>query len=192
MHKDDVLHFLQAIDDELATHAVGAETLDLYLLGRSALILRYGLSLATKDVDLVTDGNVSRLQALAFELFGKGTHNAQALGLYLEAVPAGLPPLPGNYRDSSTELPGRWKVLRPRQIDVHHLAITKLKRFHAGDREDVRILCDSGDLTSAGLADALDSAFPFGLDEEEDRDHQRVMNHYRKVNDYLEGRTRDL
>ena len=143
MEKNSVMLFLQAIDDELAAHATEGETLDLYLVGRAALVLRYGLTLATKDVDLVIQGNPSRLEARAFELFGNGTSNARIWRLYLEPVPAGLPPVPGCYRALSAEIPGAWKVIRPKQLDPHHLAITKLGRFHAGDREDIRIMCDS-------------------------------------------------
>ncbi len=83
-------------------------------------------------------------------------------------------------------------MLRPSLLDAHHLAVTKLRRFHAGDREDLRILCDSGDLTTSGLVKALDSAYPFGLDVEEDSSHRGVEEHFRQVVDYLEGRRDDL
>jgi len=189
---NDITPFLQAIDEELAKHAATGETLDVYLLGRSALILRYGVNLATKDVDVLTQGDLPPLQAQAFELFGKETSNARKWGLYLEAVPAGLPPVPGDYRTRAVALPGTWRVLRPRTLDAHHLAVSKLRRFHAGDREDLRILCDSGGVTTSGLKNALDSAFPFGLDEEENPDHKRVKDHFQKVLDYLEGRTKNL
>jgi hypothetical protein len=140
----------------------------------------------------VTHGESPPLQARVFELFGKGGSNAQKWGFYLEAVPAGLPPVPGSYRARSVEIPGPWKVLRPKQLDAHHLAMTKLRRFHAGDREDLRILCDSGDLTTNGLLSALDSAYPFGLDEDEEPSHRLVKDHFHKLVDYLEGRRNDL
>jgi hypothetical protein len=192
MDRSEIVAFLRAIDAELAKDAAEGERLDMYLLGRSALILRYGLSLATKDVDLVTRGDTQKLLERAFELFGKGTPNAQKWGLYLESVPEGFPPVPGSYRRLSVELEGAWKVLRPRQLDPHDLAATKLRRFHAGDREDLRILCDSGDLTRAGLERALDSAYPFGMDEEEDPDHKRVKDNFKKLIDYLEARRDNL
>jgi hypothetical protein len=132
------------------------------------------------------------LEAKAFELFGKETPNAKAWGLYLEGVPPGLPPVPGGYRKRSVELSGDWKVLRPKSLEPHDLAVTKLKRFHAGDREDLRILCDSGDLTREGMERALAAAYPFGMDEEEEPDCQRVNDNFRIVIDYLEGRRRVL
>ena len=70
--------------------------------------------------------------------------------------------------------------------------MTKLKRFHAGDREDLRILSDAGDLTGDGLERALDSAYPFGMDEEEDPACKRVNENLRKLIDYLEGQSRTL
>jgi hypothetical protein len=192
MDKDEITRFLHAIDEDLALDAGAGERLELFLMGRAALIVRYGLTLATKDVDLATQGEALPLQARAFEHFGKGTRNAQRWGLFLEPVPAGLPPVPGSYRTMAKDLPGDWKVLRPRQLDPHHLAVSKLRRFHAGDREDLRIICDSGDVTVEGLKTALDSAFPFGFDEEEDADHGRVQDRFGRLLEYLEGRRSDL
>jgi hypothetical protein len=192
MDQNGLLRFLEAIDAELVKHAHKDERLDLYLLGRSSLIVRFGLNLATKDVDLVTSGDVPHLQTLAFEQFGKGSANALKWGLYLEGVPAGLPPVPGSYRKLSAALPGDWKVIRPKLLDVHDLAITKLRRFHAGDREDLRILCDSGELTVDGLNRSLQSAYFFGMDEEEDPSCKDVRAHFQAVIDYLEGRRNNL
>lgn len=192
MKTNQIVQFLEAVDAELVKHAKEGERLDLYLLGRAAMIVRYGLSLATKDVDMVSRTEAPELEAKAFALFGKGTPNAMRLGLYLEGVPPGLPPVPGSYRRLSVELPRNWKVLRPRQLDANDLAVTKLKRFHAGDREDLRILCDSGNLTREELERALDSAYPFGMDEEEDPGCKRTNQNFRKLIDYLEGRNRTL
>ena len=191
MDKSEIEGFLHAIDDELAREASPRERLDLYLIGRAALILRFGLDLGTKDVDIVRRGDMPDLQRKAIDLFGEGTPNALRWRLYLQPVPEGLPPLPGSYRRLSVELPGEWKVLRPRQLDPHDLAITKLKRFHAGDREDLQILCSSG-LKIPELERALHSAYPFGMDDEEDPDCKRINEHFRRLIGYLEGRIRDL
>jgi hypothetical protein len=47
MQSNEILEFLRAIDAELTQHAEEGETLDLYLIGRSALVLGYGVNLAT-------------------------------------------------------------------------------------------------------------------------------------------------
>jgi hypothetical protein len=188
MSQSRILEFLHALDSDLADHAQEGQRLNLYLIGRASLIVRYGLNLATKDVDMVGRKDAPELEAKALALFGKGTAKAQEWGLYLEVVVPGLPPLPGWYKTQSVQIAGDWKVLRPMQLEPHDLAVTKLKRFHTGDREDLKILCDNGDLTRAGLERALDSAFPFGLDDDDDPWAKPVKRSFLQVLAYLEGR----
>jgi len=71
-----IVQFLEAIDAELVNWAGDGERLAFFLIGRAALILRYGLSLATKDVDMVSRMGSLELERKALELFGKGTPNA--------------------------------------------------------------------------------------------------------------------
>jgi hypothetical protein len=189
---NDILRFLQAVDAELTKHAKAGERLDLHLLGRSALILRYGLGLGTKDVDIVWKAGSPQLEDKALELFGKGTANAAQWGLYLEGVPQGLPPIPQGYCKRCQEIPGKWQTLRPKQPDLHDLAVTKLKRFHAKDREDLQIMCDKGDLTSGRLRWALDMAFVYSLDDEEDPGRKAAYQNIEKVIAYLNGTSRVL
>jgi hypothetical protein len=185
----EILDFLKAIDSELAQHAQDGETLELHLIGRSALILRYGLNLATKDVDIV-HFHGRALENKAVELFGKGTTKAERLGFYLEQVPQGLPPIPGSYCNNCEVIPGPWQVLRPKLPIPNDLAVTKLSRFHTKDREDLQILCDSGNLDVATLRRALDSAFAW--DEEEDPKRMKAYENMRTVVEYLEGDRRQL
>jgi hypothetical protein len=191
MRTDQILDFLTAVDQELTRHAEEGETLDLYLIGRSALILRLGLDLMTKDVDVVYLHG-SELQGKAEEHFGKGTPGAERWGFYLEAVSSGLPPIPAGYQGRSENVPGAWKILRPKQLEIHDLAVTRLKRFHPKDRNDLRILCETGRLHADGLRRALDLAFAFAADEEEDPGRKTASANLRVVIDYLEGRRREL
>jgi hypothetical protein len=188
MGSDEILRFLEAIDAELVEHAREGERLDLYLIGRSALILRYGLNIGTKDVDIV-HFHGSELELKAVELFGKETRNAERWGFYLEPVDQGLPPIPGTYRSRSEPIPGPWRVLRPMQPDPHDRAVTKLRRFHARDRKDLEILCDEG-LDADALKTALKSAFMWH--EKEDPDRERAARNLARVIEYLEGKTRTL
>jgi hypothetical protein len=191
MVDEQILSFLRAIDDELARHAAEGETLDLPLLGRSALVLGFGVRLMTKDVDVVyVHGSAMLDRAVA--TFGPGTPAAARHGFYLEAVSSGLPPLPTGYLARSVAIPGPWRVIRPRLPEIHDLAATKLSRFHARDREDLRILCDTGGLTADGLRSAVDLAFLFAADEEEDPKRKAAYANLRVVVDYLEGRRREL
>ncbi len=94
MGRDEIIRFLEAVDAELAGRAGEGERLDLYLIGRAALILRYGLNVGTRDVDIV-HVHGSRLELAAVEAFGRGSANSERFGFYLEPVPQGLPPIPG-------------------------------------------------------------------------------------------------
>lgn len=191
MNGKEILDFLRAIDSEMAKHAKEGEKLALHLIGRSVLILRYGLDLGTKDVDFV-HFHGDELEAKAVEIFGKGTPNADRLGFYLEPVPQGLPPIPGGYCPKSEDIPGDWQVIQPKLPRPHDLAVTKLSRFHAKDREDLRILCDLGQLDVESLRRTLDSAFAFAADEDEDPKRKKAFANLRTVIEYLEGTRREL
>jgi hypothetical protein len=68
--------------------------------------------------------------------------------------------------------------------------VTKLKRFHAKDRQDLQILCDSGPLEADRLRQVLDSTFAW--DEKDDPDRGIAARNLDRVIDYLEGKTRTL
>jgi hypothetical protein len=191
MRSDEILDFFKALDEELARHAKDGETLELYVIGRSALILSYGLDSMTKDIDVIYFHG-SELQDKAVEKFGQGTPGAQKWGFYLETVSSGLPPVPAGYRSRSSDVPGPWRVIRPKRLEIHDLAVTKLKRFYAKDRVDLQILCDTGELNEVGLRQSLDSAFTFAADEDEDPGRKIAYSNLLTVIDYLEGRRREL
>jgi hypothetical protein len=145
----------------------------------------------TKDIDVVYVHG-SPLLDRAVEIFGDGTAAAARHGFYLEAVSSGLPPLPIGYQNRCVAIPGPWRVLRPGRPEIHDLAATKMSRFHARDREDLQILCDTGELSADGLRAAVDLAFTFAADEDEDPKRRRAYANLRVVVDYLEGRRRGL
>lgn len=184
MGAEEVLAFLGAVDAELARHAGPGETLDLHLLGRSALILAYGLGLMTKDVDVV-DAAGSRLLAIAVGVFGKGGPGHRGHGFYLETVSSGLPPLPVGYQKRCVDLPGPWRVIRPKRPEVHDLIVTKLRRYHAGDRQDIQILCDTGEVDEDELRARFDMACLF--EEQDDPKVVRALANLGAVVDYLRG-----
>jgi hypothetical protein len=189
MAAEDILGFLTAIDTELAQHARECEILDLYLIGRSALILGYGVQLMTKGIDVV-ELEPSRLFAVAVEVFKEGGPGQTRYGLYLEAVSSGLPPVPIGFQKRSVEVAGPWRVLRPKRPEPHDLVVTKLKRFHLGDREDIQILCDTSEVTVDTLRERFDLAYAFS-----DRDDPKVataLANLETVAEYLEGRRRAL
>jgi hypothetical protein len=160
MAADEVLAFLKRVDDELTGHAEPGETLNLYLLGRAALILGYGLRLMTKDLDVVEEHD-NRLLGVAERVFGKDAVKGRGHGFYLETVPSGLPPLPHGYQSRCVDVPGDWRVIRPKRPEAHDLVVTKLRRFHGGDRQDVQILCDTGEVDEEILRERFAIAHAF-------------------------------
>jgi hypothetical protein len=187
MGNDDLLRFLHAIDAGLAGHAAGGEIVELHLLGRSALILGYGLEVQTVDIDIVYVHG-SRMQEIAVQDFGRGTSAAGQYGFYLEAVPPGLPPLPVGYQARCIDVEGPWMVIRPKRPEANDLAVTKLKRFHARDRQDLRFLCDHGLVDAATLRERLDAAHLFT--EPGDEGREKAYANLEIMIDYLEGQRR--
>jgi hypothetical protein len=189
MAGEDVREFLDAIDAELARRAEPGETLDLYLLGGSALILGYQRDRATVDVDVVHIHD-SRLLDIAVERFGRDSPKRLAGDFYLETVSSGLPPLPAGFEKRCIDVPGAWKVIRPKYLEPHDLITTKLRRFNARDREDVRFLCDTSEVDADELQMRFDIAHQFS-----DLDDPHVVaasENLRRVLDYLNGLSKTL
>lgn len=113
--------------------------------------------------------------------FGRGTNRAKQLGLYLEVVPEGLPPVPGGYEKRAKRIQGPWTVLKVFHLDLHDLAATKLRRFAAKDREDIRQLCDLGHLDPNVLEEILEKAFRWSLDKDGDPHRDAAFTHLRIV-----------
>ena len=130
---NEILRFFNELDATLAKIANPGERLNLFHIGRSALILHYGLTLGTKDIDVI-QMRESPLEIKTHELFNKNSENALALGLYLDLVPQGLPPVPQNFRRRCKEVPGNWSVIRLWRLENHDAAATKLKSFRPQDR----------------------------------------------------------
>ncbi len=193
---EQIQRFLQALDEALVAYAEAGERLDVYPIGRAALILHYGLSFqggATKDFDVIQIGHPpTRLARKASELFGPGTPNARSLGLYLEWVQDGLPPLAPNFERRANEMIGEWQVLRLWQLDIHDLVVTKLKSFRPQDRVDLQFLCDQGSLQVDRLRELLESAFRWTTPKDGDPDRDRAFDNLERVCLYLKGQSRAL
>jgi len=183
-----IRRLLIEMDAELSKDASPGEQLDLYHIGRSALIFHYGArGLSTKDVDVVWMRN-SPLEERALALFGKGSKKSAEIGIYLDLVPQSLPPLPHRFRKRCQEVPGAWKVLRLWVLEPNDYAATKLKSFRPQDRQDLQFLCDAGLLSAAELTASLESAFIWTTAKDGAEDRDRAFANLQRVIDYLEGR----
>jgi hypothetical protein len=192
--RERILKFLDAIDAALVAQASKEQRLDLYVIGKAAVILFYGGDQAgamTADVDVVQISHPpAPLLTAALERFGKGTLGAKEQDLYRESVLDGIPPLAGGFRTRCTAMAGVWKVLTVWQPDANDLAASKLKRYAARDRDDLRLLCDKELLQVEKLRQSLTNAFLW--DAEDDPARERALANLERVLAYLEGKSRDL
>jgi hypothetical protein len=194
--REQILKFLAAIDTVLVSQAPEGQRLDLYVIGKAAVILFYGGEQAgamTSDVDVVQISHPpAPLLSAALERFGKGTPGAKEHGLYLESVLNGIPPLAGGFRNRRTQLTGDWLVLTVWRPEANDLAASKLKWYAARDRDDLRHLCDNGFLQEEKLRQSLEGAFMWETEETGDPARERAFANLEKVLAYLRGDSREL
>ena len=192
---EQIHQFLQQIDEHLAQLAQPGERLDIYHIGRTALVMHHGFMLATKDFDIIEMRN-SRLESELIREFGKSSRAAREFNLYIDPVPQGLPPVPAGFRKRCEEVPGAWKVLRLWKLEIHDLAATKLKSFRAQDRQDLQMLCDQGLIDAKKLRDRLNAAYLFYVPGKDDDDHPdnpvQAFANLQSVEQYLAGERRSL
>src|SRR5262249_39064054 len=150
------------------------QRLDLSVIDKAAVILFYGGDQAgamTADVDVVQISHPpAPLLRAALERLRKGTPGAKEHDLYLERVAKADPPLAGSFRTRCTPMARDWKVLTVWQPEANDLAASKLKRYAAKDRADVRHLCDKGLLQAEKLRQSLTYAFIWHVEDDPDRE----------------------
>lgn len=107
----------------------------LHCLGGFVTAMRHGLPRPTNDLDYVEIVPHEKLTTLE-ELAGPQSELANRHGLYFQHVTVAS--LPESYDERLTELfPGRFQNLQLFALEPHDLALSKLARNSAVDREDV-------------------------------------------------------
>jgi hypothetical protein len=182
---ESMRRFFQEMDEALIPFA-NRQRLELYHLGRSALVWRFQATFSTKDIDTVQTR--TPLEEKAHELFGRDAPTAKELGFYLDLVPDGLPPLPAGYQTRSVEVPGVWQIIRLWKLEANDLAATKLRAFRPQDREDLRFLCDQGILQGAKLRESLEKAWIWSTAKDGNDQRDAAFANLELVIAYLEGR----
>jgi Nucleotidyltransferase of unknown function (DUF6036) len=134
--RDSLLGYLGVLDRRLVD--TGKST-PLYLSGGAAVVLAYGSTERTKDVDaFVAQRNevLEELQGWA----GKNTAVAKREGYFFEVVPPIYPMAPGMF-ERALPIDGlNLQAITPFAIELHDIIITKLGRYHAKDRSDIELL----------------------------------------------------
>jgi hypothetical protein len=124
--------FLSEVDVQLA------EAVVLHCHGGFVAALHYGLPRTTADLDYLEIAP-RNAQGLIEKLGGQASLLTKKDGVYLQHFP--LTSARESYEERLTELfPGQFKYLRLFALDPYDLALSKLSRNTAVDREDVEYL----------------------------------------------------
>ena len=123
----------------------------LHCIGGFAIAMLHGMPRPTVDVDCLTVipfEEIGPLQLLA----GEGSALHRKYGVYAQHV--GIVTVPENYADRLTAMfPTAYRRLSFLGLEAHDLALSKLERNSAVDREDVRYLARTAPLDLGVLKD---------------------------------------
>jgi hypothetical protein len=130
--------FFAGIDDALHGDVV------LHCIGGFAMSMLYNLPRPTADVDcisIIPVEEIADLQSLA----GKGSMLHKKHGVYLQHV--GIVTVPENHEDRLIPMfPAAFRRLAFFGLEAHDLALSKLERNSARDREDIKFLARAAPL----------------------------------------------
>ncbi len=137
-----------------------SEPLELRLIGSTALMVLTDFDRGTKDSDVLETtamGGVTKERLV--ELAGPGTVIARRHGMYLDIVGNGVPFLPHGpkYHDLA-ELNAGLRRLRVVVLDVVDVVVSKLKRFHRDDQDDIRAMVRRGKVPHMDLVQRFRAA----------------------------------
>jgi|SRR5581483_4429076 len=113
-------------------------TVELHCFGGFVVTQRYGLSRATRDVDVLSVRPRGLSQHL-LDFAGRGSALHRQYGVYLDLVT--IATVPEDYDHRLSEMfAGGFQYLRLFALDAYDLALAKLERNLQHDREDVKYL----------------------------------------------------
>ncbi len=116
----------------------------LHCIGGFAMAMLYGLPRPTVDVDCLTVIPVEKTAPLQ-SLAGEGSALHKKYGVYLQHV--GIVTVPENYDDRLISMfPTAFRRLLLVGLEAHDLALSKLERNSARDREDIKYLARAAPL----------------------------------------------
>jgi hypothetical protein len=119
--------FLKDVDEQLP------ERTEIHCLGGFVVTVIFGSARSTRDLDALP---LIGQHSVLWDLAGKGSDLHKRHNVYLDRV--GISPLPENYEDRLSEVfPGVFRHLRLLALDPYDVALAKIERNSARDREDV-------------------------------------------------------
>ncbi len=162
----------------------------LHLIGSTALMLQANYLRGTKDTDVLETADMNATTRARLELLaGPGTCLHRSHRMYLEIVGGGLPFLPQAPEwVGVVELNQHLSRLHVDVLSVVDVVVSKLKRFSAGDQEDVRAMIDLGLVPHERLLERFRSAvLAYEADARAGRDLPRCVAHLHRIERDLLG-----
>lgn len=135
----------------------------------------------TKDGDVLeSKENTERIREQLFALAGKKSELRDQFHMYIDVVLRGLLFLP--VKAQFHPLPGlRLKNFRIEVLDVVDVAVSKLSRFNASDRDDIRAMADKGLLDHALLLKRFKKAAEWFACDARAEDVPRYLKNFHAV-----------
>lgn len=152
----------------------------LRLIGAGALMLQTGYDRGTKDSDILETEDLDALtRAELLELAGPGTRLAKRWRMYVEFVPRGLTFLPTSPQWRAFPIAnGRFTVEALDEVDV---VVSKLKRFHANDRQDIAAMIERDLVPHPALVERFKSAVDRFSDDARAEELPRYVRNFHQV-----------
>jgi len=156
--------FLLNIDAEWPA---GAPRILFKVIGSTALMLQTPYSRGTKDSDVLgVDPVIGPVADALLALAGKGTALHRKHHVYLDVVGSGVPFLPRPPKWNRIEtLNASLRSFEIVALDITDVVVSKLKRLHDNDKEDIRAMIDRDLVGHAQLVERfLSAADVFSMD----------------------------
>ena len=173
--------FLRALDR--AWRGAAPERIHLRIIGSTALMLQAEYERGTKDSDVLETSDLGGdIRASLIELAGPGTDLHKRHKLYIEIVSSGLPLLP--QAPVWLDVPGLNQDLNHFRVEVLHVVdvvVSKLKRFHGSDAQDIEAMVDLALVPHDRLLDRFRSAVDLFLLDSRAADLPKYVRNLHRV-----------
>lgn len=115
------------------------------IIGSTALMLQTDYRRGTNDSDILETTELEGdIQEHLLSLAGAGTASAIRWRLHVQIVGRAIPFLPQQPLWHTVSVPGTAETFRIEVLDVVDVVLSKLKRFHSSDRDDIDAMVGLG------------------------------------------------
>lgn len=165
---------------------IGAEPIELQIIGSAALMLQVDYERATKDGDVLETTSVTpAVKGQLISIAGRGTEIHKRRRIYVDVVINGLPFLPHKAVFHSVRHL-EMKHFKASALDITDTVVSKIKRLNNDDLTDIKAMADRRLLDHAKLIDRFNAAVDrFSMDARAEELPKYVANLNRIERDFL-------